>query len=65
MRHDTTRHKMIPGIVTILQSAGMTQRNYNFDKVMQILGEKKNGEDLLSAWIRFQYQVFTSLPNFG
>lgn len=65
MRHNTQRDKMIPGIVTILQSAGMTQRNYNFDKVMQILGEKKNAEDLLSAWIRFQYQVFISLPDFG
>ena len=65
MRHNTERHKMIPGIVTILQSAGMTQRNYNFDKVMHILGEKRNGEELLHSWIRFQYQVFTSLPDFG
>lgn len=65
MRHNTERYKMIPGIVSILQDRGITQRNYNFNRVMRILGEKKNGEDLLSAWIRFQAKIYASLPDFG
>jgi hypothetical protein len=59
------RVKYIPAIVSILDSAGVNQRNYDFAKVMKILSKKADSEALILAWLRYQGKVFSSLPCFG
>jgi hypothetical protein len=65
MKYNKQRHKMIPGIVSILTGAGFTKSNFDFRKAMDLLYSKTNGEDLVNAWLKHQGKVFSQLENFG